>query len=34
MFVEKSFSKEEITEVNMLYRPCLIKFNDHYHLRE
>lgn len=33
-FVEKIFSTAEILSVNMLYRPCLIKLNAQYHLRE
>ena len=34
MFSERVFLREEILEVNMLCRPCLIKLNGKYHLRE
>ncbi len=34
MFFESVFLDKEILEKNMLYRPCLIKLNGKYHLRE
>lgn len=34
IFSEKVFLDQEILTINMLHRPCLIKFNGKYHLRE